>query len=76
MKTSNRLSAEYVERVEHQAKLQALKRLERLRDLVLEGGRMAFEVPVTPEIAAQLAALEATAPAPVPTAVPPMTEVM
>jgi len=73
MESSNRLGAPYIERVEHESKLQALKRQEQIRGLVLEGGRMAFEIPVTPEIAAQLAALEATAPAPVPAAMPPQT---
>jgi len=72
MSSSNRLSAEYVERVEHKAKLQALKRLERLRDMMLEGGRMAFEIKVTPEIVAQLAAVPPEPPpAPIPAAMPP-----
>jgi len=74
MKTSNRLSAEYVELVEHEAKLQVLRRLERLRDLMLEGGRMFGEIPVTPEIAAQLAVMPPEPPpAPIPAAMPPMT---
>ena len=74
MATANRLSAEYVERVEHKAKLQALKRLERLRDLMTEGGRMFGEIPVTPEIAAQLAVMPPEPPpAPIPAAMPPMT---
>ena len=73
MATANRLSAEYVERVEHKAKLQALKRLERLRGLMTEGGRMAFEIPISPEIASQLAALSASAPEP---AAPPIAGVV
>ena len=74
METSNRLGAPYIERVEHASKLQALKRQEEMRGLVLEGGRMAFEIPVTPEIAAQLAAMPPEPPpAPTGAAMPPMT---
>ena len=71
MKTSNRLSREYWERVEHEAVLRYLKKVERTRDMLLEGGRMYGEIFVTPEMAAQLAALEAMTPAPVPAATPP-----
>jgi hypothetical protein len=74
MRTSNRLSAEYWEDVEKEAKLLVLTRLERIRDMVTEGGRMFGEIPITPEIAAQLAAMPPEPPpAPTGAAMPPMT---
>jgi hypothetical protein len=74
MKTSNRLSAEYWERVEHEAVLRYLKKVERTRDMLLEGGRMYGEIPVTPEIAAQLAAMPPEPPpAPIGAVMPPTT---
>jgi len=74
MKTSNRLSADYWDRIEKQAKLRVLTRLERLRDMLTEGGRMYGEIKVTPELAAQLAAMPPEPPAaPIPAAMPPQT---
>jgi len=49
MKTSNRLSAEYLERVEHAAKLRFLKRVERWREMVTEGGRVYGQIKMPPE---------------------------
>jgi len=71
-RTSNRLSAEYWEAVEHEAKLQALTWLENLVKMLTEGGRMYGEIPISPEIASRLAAMPPEPPpAPIPAAVPP-----
>jgi len=76
MRTSNRLSREYWEAVEHEAVLRYLKNVERTRDMLLEGGRMYGEIEITPEIAAQLAAMPPEPP-PAPTAAAvPQTGVM
>jgi len=68
MRTSNRLGREYWEEVEKEAKLLVLTRLERIRDGITEGGRMFGEIEITPEIAAQLAAMPSE---PIPAAMPP-----
>jgi len=72
MRTSNRLSAEYWEAVQHEALLRFLRDVERQRDMLTEGGRMYGEIKITPELAAQLAAMPPEpSPAPIPAAMPP-----
>ena len=56
--TTNRLSAEYRERVEREAILRWAQVVARIRDEATEGGRKYGEVKVSPQMAMAMAAVE------------------
>lgn len=77
MEEVNRFSAEYWDGIVQEAELIVLQEVERQQEMTTQGGRVYGQVKVTPEIAAQIAAMPPEPPPmPAPAAQMPPTGVM